>query len=375
MQKPRQSNYELLRLAAIVLIVAMHTWGYAFTTTDTVTQGILLLVNAVGNTGVTLFVLLSGWFGIRFSTGKLLRLVFVVLTYSVLTYGLQTGLGTESLTAAGIRKALLPLLSGKYWFMTCYATLFCLSPWLNRAADNLPKRDFGLLLAVAAFFFLAVPTLQLADPTHDGGKGFVNMTLAYMAGRYLHRHGWPHLLDRHGMAIASGAVAAILLLNGGITAVTGHLCNTFARDNNLLVFTAALGIFRLIGRWHFSAESVNYLAGFAFPLYLTNSTVIALFSPWLTADIHHPAFSLRAAAVMAAACAAAFLRRFCADCCWVARKHGFSRRDATDTDPFFHTRSHCRRVRRQIRHSRYRPLTGQEIYPSAYTGSGNRNRS
>ena len=306
MQKPRQSNYELLRLAAIVLIVAMHTWGYAFTTTDTVTQGILLLVNAVGNTGVTLFVLLSGWFGIRFSTGKLLRLVFVVLTYSVLTYGLQTGLGTESLTAAGIRKALLPLLSGKYWFMTCYATLFCLSPWLNRAADNLPKRDFGLLLAVAAFFFLAVPTLQLADPTHDGGKGFVNMTLAYMAGRYLHRHGWPHLLDRHGMAIASGAVAAILLLNGGITAVTGHLCNTFARDNNLLVFTAALGIFRLIGRWHFSAESVNYLAGFAFPLYLTNSTVIALFSPWLTADIHHPAFSLRAAAVMAAACAAAF---------------------------------------------------------------------
>lgn len=306
MQKPRQSNYELLRLAAIVLIVAMHTWGYAFTTTDTVTQGILLLVNAVGNTGVTLFVLLSGWFGIRFSTGKLLRLVFVVLTYSVLTYGLQTGLGTESLTAAGIRKALLPLLSGKYWFMTCYATLFCLSPWLNRAADNLPKRDFGLLLAVAAFFFLAVPTLQLADPTHDGGKGFVNMTLAYMAGRYLHRHGWPHLLDRHGMAIASGAVAAILLLNGGITAVTGHLCNTFARDNNLLVFTAALGIFRLIGRWHFSAESVNYLAGFAFPLYLTNSTVIALLSPWLTADIHHPAFSLRAAAVMAAACAAAF---------------------------------------------------------------------
>ena len=233
MQKPRQSNYELLRLAAIVLIVAMHTWGYAFTTTDTVTQGILLLAP---------------------------------------THGLQTGLGTESLTAAGIRKALLPLLSGKYWFMTCYATLFCLSPWLNRAADNLPKRDFGLLLEVTAFF-PAVTTLQLADPTHDGGKGFVNMTLAYMAGRYLHRHGWPHLLDRHGMAIASGAVAAILLLNGGITAVTGHLCNTFARDNNLLVFTAALGIFRLIGRWHFSAESVNYLAGFAFPLYPPSALV------------------------------------------------------------------------------------------------------
>ncbi len=306
MPQQRQSNYELLRLLAITLIVAMHVWGYAFRTTDAVTQGVLLLVNAVGNTGVTLFVLLSGWFGLRFRAGKLLRLVFVVLTYSLFTYGLQLGAGIPQATLADLRSAVLPLLSGKYWFMTAYVTLFCLSPWLNRAAGSLPERDLARLLAVAAFFFLVVPTLQLSDPTHDGGKGIVNMTLAYLAGRYLRLHGWPDFFSRHSGAIALGAVLTVLLLNGGATIATGHLCNRFAADNNVFVFIAALGIFHTVGHWHFSSGKINYMAGFAFPLYLTNTTVIAFFRPWLTADIHHPAFNLRAVAVVAAACLATF---------------------------------------------------------------------
>ena len=74
MSKDRSSNFELLRLLCIFGILMMHTFGGIDTSVSFFNTEIHVLVNSIFNMGVTCFILLSGYFGIRFDFKKLIRL-------------------------------------------------------------------------------------------------------------------------------------------------------------------------------------------------------------------------------------------------------------------------------------------------------------
>lgn len=80
--KKRQTNIELLRIICILMIVSMHICGEIFSTQNVLNKGIILAVNSIGNAGVTLFILISGYFGISFNVRKLFNLLVVTCFYS-----------------------------------------------------------------------------------------------------------------------------------------------------------------------------------------------------------------------------------------------------------------------------------------------------
>ena len=318
MKPLRQTNFEVLRIVSILLIVLMHAWGYAFHTTDPLNRQLLLAVNAVGNTGVSLFVLISGWFGVRFGWGKLLRLVLVVWTYSVASYAVELAFLGHPLSGTEVRAAVFPLLSRKYWFMTCYVVLLCFSPWLNRVPEVLARRSLESLLGVWAFFFVVAPTLLGTEIQTDLGKGLVNFTLVYLLGRYLRRYGFPRWLGRRAAWVAAGCCLALWALGAAVLQATGSLTTRFARDNDVLVVLAAVALFRCFERWHPAPSPAwNYVAGFAFPLYLVNSVVLAFLQPWLAGLTQSPLYGLAALGAtglcLAAAVAAEMCRRLLLD--------------------------------------------------------------
>ena len=71
MSKERLSNIELLRLLAILFIVMMHAAGLLIGTDHLPNRIVLTAINAVGNMGVTVFILISGYFGIHFRWSRL----------------------------------------------------------------------------------------------------------------------------------------------------------------------------------------------------------------------------------------------------------------------------------------------------------------
>lgn len=73
MAATRHSGLECLRIISIILIVSMHILGNTFHTSNLLNKEFILFVNTLGNTGVTLFILISGYFGIRFNTHKFSR--------------------------------------------------------------------------------------------------------------------------------------------------------------------------------------------------------------------------------------------------------------------------------------------------------------
>lgn len=62
MAATRHSGLECLRIISIILIVSMHILGNTFHTSNWLNKEFILFINTLGNTGVTLFILISGYF-------------------------------------------------------------------------------------------------------------------------------------------------------------------------------------------------------------------------------------------------------------------------------------------------------------------------
>ena len=98
----RKPNYELLRIFAILLITLMHSLRSAYG------HNIGFVgVNTIGNMGVTLFVLISGYFGIRMRASKLIWLWTTMLFYSLLIFSVGYYLSEVPTLADGNIKAFL----------------------------------------------------------------------------------------------------------------------------------------------------------------------------------------------------------------------------------------------------------------------------
>lgn len=282
MDATRHSGLECLRIISIILIVSMHILGNTFHTGNWLNKEFILFINTLGNTGVTLFILISGYFGIRFNTHKFFKMLVVVWFYSIVSYLIETIWLHTPHTWTGLASSLLPILSKKYWFMTCYVVLYCFSPYLNRLVHNLSQKSYKQLLLLWGFFFVFAPTILFFEIQNDTGKGIINVTLAYLIGQYLKTYGLPENMKRHSREILSGSLAGIFILNTLLTAMSGNIILRFARDNNLLIIIASIMIFYQFTRWHFSSRIINYLAGYVFALYMLQGLLIHCLQPWYT---------------------------------------------------------------------------------------------
>ena len=88
------------------------------------------------------FVAISGWYGIRFAWGKVLRLWGVVMFYSVVLF-----LGEWMLALSEPGGGLPRFSVGSWWFATSYLALMFVTPLLNAGLEWLAQTPRRLLMA------------------------------------------------------------------------------------------------------------------------------------------------------------------------------------------------------------------------------------
>lgn len=98
---------------------------------------LLCILDGIFNAGVSIFVLISGYFGIRRSTQKLIELESTVILYAVLSALVGCYFGKASILS--IIKAFIPVSTNCYWFISCYILLMIFSPYINRAIDSMSE--------------------------------------------------------------------------------------------------------------------------------------------------------------------------------------------------------------------------------------------
>ena len=272
----RNSSIELLRILCIVAIVIMHVLGGYWNTDSVALSGGILAINSVANCAVTIFVLISGYYGINFSVKKLLGLTNIVWLYTWIAFFVLFICEAVSLNFKEISGFLFPIVTSKYWFISVYCFIFCLAPYLNRIKDLLSQKRFLTLLGVLLLFFYVAPTVTLNEILHDGGKGIVNLTTIYLIGQYLSKYGFPKFFNKRVLVKILGFIGIIFLLNAIFTAAVGHIYQPFARDNNVLILVLSILIFRYAVAREFTSVRINRLARYVFPIYILNGYALRL---------------------------------------------------------------------------------------------------
>lgn len=85
MKQERNSSVELLRILAIFGIVIMHTNDAVMKDCNGINQIWTQIENGVFNAGVSIFVLISGFYGINCTVKKIVSLETTVVFYSVIS--------------------------------------------------------------------------------------------------------------------------------------------------------------------------------------------------------------------------------------------------------------------------------------------------
>lgn len=244
LEKQRNSTIELLRILCILMIVFMHLvgiwWDYCDNLFD---KEFVIFVNSLCNCAVTIFMLISGYYGIRFNLRKIVQFEMMVIFYSILfifmQYSLIGGVGMKEMV-----KSVFPLLTSKYWFYTAYVIIFFVSPYIHLLVNFLNKKEFKILIGILLFFYVLSPTVIQLGVVNDSGKGVYNMFLVYLIGRYIGVYG-VNWLDK--ITAKRALLYSIVML-----AVTFIL-------NNFMVFSSSI---------------VNRVSTYCFSLYVISSSML-----------------------------------------------------------------------------------------------------
>lgn len=275
-RKTRDSNMELLRLVAMLLVMMVHASYRALPRPDDVAIAdhplsvfLQFLTISYSVIGVDVFVMLSGWYGIRPRGSRLAELIFQLLFFGLVCIGIEYvvlgGMPSEPL------KNLFLLNPDNYWFVKVYLALYLFAPVLNAFAESATHRQFAVLL-MAVFGFQAVfGWVFEATDWLRAGYSLPSFMALYLLARYMRIHQpWFTKFNR-------STDFSIYIATGGFMT----LAVFFLRHYNLggflffynspIVIIEAMFFLLFFSKFRFSSKPVNWVAASALAIYLTHS--------------------------------------------------------------------------------------------------------
>ena len=189
-QITRQSNFELLRIVAMVIIVFHHFavhGGFKFdSTTLSIPRFWFNFIIMGGKTGVNIFVLISGYFLIqskstKASIHKILKLWGQVFFYSATIYVINIAFG-GAISIKQFIKAFMPMTRAAWWFASTYFVLYIIHPYLNLFLHSMDKFLYQRYLLLLLLMWCIVPTFL--STAFEGNSLCWFVTLYSLAGYY-----------------------------------------------------------------------------------------------------------------------------------------------------------------------------------------------
>lgn len=275
----RNSNHELLRILAMYMIVFIHA---NMNLGNFCTGGMRVFfngfVNGICNIGVSCFILISGYYGIKFNLKKLVKMECMMITYSILETAVLYLVLPEQLQGAALLeqlvKSFLPFITRKYWFYSCYVCLFLLSGYIQKFLDYLKQKEFEHFLLLLLVLFSVLPTLFYFELIPDNGKGLVQMIMIYMIGRYIRMY--------KDISIPLKKMLPLFFLLWGINGIShelpiqlGGIYHHLCKDNSITNLIMAIILFYCFKELKFSSRIINKTASYVFAVFALNNTLVS----------------------------------------------------------------------------------------------------
>ena len=312
----RQSNMELLRLVAMMMILVMHMdyGAFGLPTAESVENAPMttfgrIFVEHLCLVAVNVYVLISGWFGIRPKMKSFVRLMLQVATYSIIITGAFLLLGKTTFKIGYVTDMLI--IGKQYWFVVSYLLLYLVSPILNTFVEHSSKREFQWMLLVF-FGFQFVYSWIFGLEEFAGGYSALSFMGLYLLARYVkiyenenenetrktkdenessHPDGIASRFTLHSSRftlhvsrLSFSKLLALYLFIAAITALFvflaygskgdtfGDACaGIFAHYNSPFIVMSSLVVLLMFSKLQFQSKVINYLSSSAFAVYLIHA--------------------------------------------------------------------------------------------------------
>lgn len=290
----RQSNFELLRILGMLMIV-LHHMIYHGGLYGNAEGGIKWIANFFylgGGFGIQIFMLISSYFLMesRFSFKRLLRVIFEIWLYSVVIAIIFQlfKIGNTSFTWKNWVTVLMPITFNGAWFATTYVLIYLLSPFFNRMLHQLTKKQYQGLLLITLIFFNVIPTFSWIQPTRVFFNALTLFMTAYFWAGYIRRFSIG-FLEKKRVALLVLVLCIGVLWGGQVWfAALGEKYAIFQPVTQLLVnyesiffLFAAIAVFMLCKEISVGCNCViNWIASGAFGVYLIHDNALVRSVLW-----------------------------------------------------------------------------------------------
>jgi len=283
MKKIRNSNIELLRIIAMLFIVISHYTVHNGVDNTTIVFGInriILDISTLGNIGVILFVLISGYFMIQQEKLKPIKIIILWLEtffYSALIYVILSLLNFHNFSIANLIKSMLPITFNQYWFMGVYIMLYILSPFINKFLNSMDRKkhlEFNIILLV---LFSLLPTLTTKM---NYGNELIQFVLFYSLGAYFYKYK-TDIFDKKKNSILLFITAMILILSTIIFDLLGSKINLFNnvstyffKRDSFVAITFSISLFNIfINKKEYNNKIINLISSCTLGVYLIHDNI------------------------------------------------------------------------------------------------------
>lgn len=192
----RQTNYELLRIVAMAMVVTLHYLGKGELLTAAgeawqLPDVIAWLLEAFCIVAVDVYVLISGYFLVdaKFKPGKLLKLWAQIFFYSVGIPAVMILLGMiprEDIYLERLLTWCFPILREHYWFATSYVVMYLFAPFLGKAVRGIEQKQFQqILLLLLGVFSLSKSVMPFDFPMDTGGYDAIWFLCLFLTAAYI----------------------------------------------------------------------------------------------------------------------------------------------------------------------------------------------
>lgn len=155
----RESNFELLRILLMLLIIAGHVTMYSGKLKDlgTTDYYITNFLRSFAMVAVNAFVLLTGYFGTKRNWGKLFKLDLRVCFYTWVGFALAIALGIHTISLTKDIQLLFPVITKQYWYITIYFVLCIFSPYFNVFLENVSEKMLKDAIFIGGGYCISLP--------------------------------------------------------------------------------------------------------------------------------------------------------------------------------------------------------------------------
>lgn len=267
----RNSNIELLRIISMLLVLLIHFSSVHLMpspeslTTDTANTILNLGLRSISFVCVNCFILISGYFGIRWKIRSFSNLIFQILFWLAVGVVFAKFIGINY--DGHIVNACLSMINGR-WFIPAYISLYVVAPLLNAFIEKSNTKQL-LRYIIIFYIFSTVYGYFMFSKEFNGGMSLISLIGIYLTGSYLHRedkvftklNSWSWL----GLYLA----CALLLIVGSIGLLKLNISSLIFGYLNPVIILQSVFLFMFFERLNIGKHRwINFIAASAFAVYL-----------------------------------------------------------------------------------------------------------